>query len=73
MSDHENIGIDTLLMVIACTDMQTLPIIGFSVMAALIKGFRIQSHTPDLPETLFYDKGGGGGGGVNLLGSCSIE
>ena len=33
---------------------------GFSVMAALIKGFRVQSHTPDppAPATLFYDKGG---------------
>ena len=58
ISDHENIGIDTLLMVIACTDMQILTNIGFSVMAALIKGFGVQSHTPDPPATPFYDKGG---------------
>ena len=32
--------------------------IGFSVMAALIKGFRVQSHTPDPPATHFYDEVG---------------
>ena len=65
ISDHENIGIDTLLMVIACTDMQISTIIGFSVMAALIKGFQIQSHIPDPASNIFFMIwGGGGGGGV---------
>ena len=41
-------------MAIASTDMQ----IDFSLMAALIKVFRVQSHTPDPSATLFYDEGG---------------
>ena len=57
ISDHENIGIGNSIMVIAYTDMQILTIIGFSVMAALIKGFRIQSHTPDLPAHIFMKRG----------------
>ena len=59
-------------MVIACTDMQILTNIGFSVMAALIKGFGVQSHTPDPPATLFYDKGGKPHQKINLLGSWTI-
>ena len=52
-------GIDTLFVVLACTVMQILTkIIGFSVMVALIKGFRVQSHTPDPPATHFYDEVG---------------
>ena len=58
ISDHENIGIDTFLVVIACTVIKILTDIGFSVMAALIKTFRVQSHAPDPPATLFYDEGG---------------
>ena len=51
-------GIDTLLVVLACMVMQILTKIGFSVMVALIMGFRVQSHTPDPPATHFYDEMG---------------
>ena len=47
--DHENMGIDTLV---------ELTKIGFSVMVALIKGFRVHSHTQDPAATRFYDEGG---------------
>ena len=58
ISDHENIGTDTFLVLIACTVIKILTDIDFSVMAALIKAFRVQSRTPDPPATLFYDEGG---------------
>ena len=51
-------GIDTLFVVLTCMVMQILTKIGFSVMAALIKGFWVQSHTPDPPATHFYDEVG---------------
>ncbi len=38
--------------------MQILTKIGFSVMAALIKGFWVRSHAPDPAATLFYDEVG---------------
>ena len=52
ISDHENIGIDTLIMAIACTDID----IDFSVMGALIKRFRVQSHacTPQTCQQHFF-------------------
>ena len=57
--DHENMGIDTLVELLVYTIvMQILTKIGFSVMAALIKGFRVQSHTQDPAATRFYDEGG---------------
>ena len=43
--DHENMGIDTLVELLVYIVMQILTKIGFSVIAALIKGFRVQSHT----------------------------
>jgi len=36
--------------------MQILTRIGVSVMMALIKGFQVQSHTPDPAATLFLMK-----------------
>ena len=54
--DHENMGIDTLVELLVYIVMQILTKIGFSVMAALIKGFLVQSHTP--AATRFYDEGG---------------
>ena len=45
--DHENMGIDTLVELLVYVFMQILTKIGISVMAALIKGFRVQSHTQD--------------------------
>ena len=47
-TDHENMGIDTLFVT------KTL----LSVMVSLIKGFLVQSHTPDLAAIHFYDGGG---------------
>ena len=56
--DHENMGIDTLVELLVYIVMQILTkIVVFSVMAALIKGFRVQSHTQDPAATRFYDKG----------------
>ena len=52
ISDHENIGINT------GDSMYRYAHIDFSLMAALIKGFWVQGHTPDTPATLFYDEGG---------------
>ena len=57
ISDHENMGIDTFFVVIACMIIKILTDIGFLLMAALIKTFRVQSHAPDSPATLFYDEG----------------
>ena len=56
--DHENMGIDTLVELLVYIVMQILTKIGFSEMAALIKGFRVQSHTQDTAATRFYDEGG---------------
>ena len=56
--DHENMGIDTLVELLVYIVMQILTKIGISVMAALIKGFRVQSHTQDPAATRFYDEGG---------------
>ncbi len=55
--DHGNMGMEALLVVLAYTVMQILTKIGFSVMAVLNKGFRVQSHTPDQAATHFYDEG----------------
>ena len=57
--DHENMGIDTLVELLVYIVMQILTKIGFSVMATLIKGFRVQSHTQEPAATCFYDEGGG--------------
>ena len=57
--DHENMGIDTLVELLVYIVMQILTKIGFSVMAALIKGFRVQSHTQDPAAKRFYDEGVG--------------
>ena len=51
-------GIDTLVELLVYIVMQILTKIGFSVMTALIKGFRVQSHTQDPAATHFYDEGG---------------
>ena len=51
-------GIDTLVELLVYIVMQILTKIGFSVMAALIKEFRVQSHTQDPAATRFYDEGG---------------
>ena len=54
ITDHEIMGVDTLLLVLAYTVKQISTRIGYSVMASLIKGFRVQSHTPDPAATLFF-------------------
>ena len=51
-------GIDTLDELLAFIVMQILTKIDISVMAALIKGFRVKSHTQDPAATRFYDEGG---------------
>ena len=52
-------GKDSLPVVLSCmvtyTDIDKK---GFLVMTALIKGFQVQSHTPDPAATLFYDEVG---------------
>ena len=37
MIDHENIGVDTLLVILSCIFFQILSKIGLSVMASLIE------------------------------------
>ena len=54
-TDHENMGIDTLFVMLVCAVKQILTNTGFSVMASLIKVFRVQSHTPDPAATHFFD------------------
>ena len=52
-------GKDSLLVVLSC--MVTYADIdkkGFLVMTTLIKGFQVQSQTPDQAATLFYDEVG---------------
>ena len=56
--DHENMGIDTLVELLVYIVMQILTKIGFSAMAALIKGYWVQSHTQDPAAIRFYDEGG---------------
>ena len=56
--DHENMGIDTLVELLVYIVMQILTKIGFLVMTAQIKGFRVHSHTQDPAATCFYDEGG---------------
>ena len=51
-------GIDTLLVVLACTVMQILTKTHYSVMVELIVGFRVESHTPDPAATHFYNEVG---------------
>ena len=51
-------GIDTLVELLVYIVMQILTKIGLSVMAALIKGFRVQIHTQDPAATRSYDEGG---------------
>ena len=51
-------GINTLVELLVYIVMQILTKIGFSVMAALINGFQVQSHTQDPAATCFYDEGG---------------
>ena len=52
-------GIDTLVeLLVYIVVMQILTKMVFSVMAALIKGFRVQSHTQDPAAIRFYDEGG---------------
>jgi uncharacterized membrane protein len=55
ISDHENIGIDTLFMVLGCAAMQILTTLGFSVMVAPIKD-KATPQTPDPAATHFYDE-----------------
>ena len=51
-------GRETLVELLVYIVMQILIKIGYSVMAALIKGFQVQSHTQDPAATRYYDEGG---------------
>ena len=58
MIDHENIGVDTLFVILSCIFFQILSKIGLSVMASLIEWFRGESHGSDTAAMYFCDVGG---------------
>ena len=55
ISDHENIGKDIFLVVIACMVIK----IGFSIMVSLIMAFWVYNAAPQTRQQhFFYDEGG---------------
>ena len=56
--DHDNMGVDTLFVILPCLVMQILTKIGFSIMASLNERFQGQSHTPDPAAIDLFHAGG---------------